>query len=70
MEKYVEVVASYGRSYKTAKAAKEDWEANKDFTVAATGQQINKADAVNYGVVQVNIRYNENRGLTAVKIKR
>ncbi len=31
MTKYVEVTPAYGRDYKSAKAAKADWQAGKDF---------------------------------------
>lgn len=39
---YAELLPAYGRDYKTGKAVKSDWEANKDFRIAATGQLVNK----------------------------
>lgn len=68
----MELVPSYGRDYKTAKEVKTAWEEGKDFTIAATGQQINKADAANYGVPggQVLIRYKGLTNLTAIKVKK
>ena len=61
MSKYITVTPAYGRDYKSAKAAKTDWNAGKDFilqdiTSPWDGKPINKeqADAENY---KVNIRY-------------
>lgn len=34
---YLTVIPAYGRDYKTAKAAKEDWQANKDFVIHSIG---------------------------------
>jgi hypothetical protein len=39
---------AYGRDYKSAKAVKEDWEANKDFIIDMgpyDGMSVNKQDA-------------------------
>ena len=60
---YKTVVPAYGRDYKSAKAAKADWAAGKDFilrdfTSPWDGKPINKQDAENAGI-QVNIRYNK-----------
>ena len=60
---YKTVVPAYGRDYKSAKAAKADWETGKDFilrdfTSPWDGKAINKQDAENAGL-KVNIRYNK-----------
>jgi hypothetical protein len=34
---YITVTPAYGRDYKTAKAAKADWKAGKDFIINAFG---------------------------------
>lgn len=39
---YCELLPAYGRDYTTGKAVKSDWEANKDFIFAASGQYVNK----------------------------
>ena len=61
------VSGSYGRDYTSAKAAKADWAAGKDFTIRTigrdTGRQINKADADAAGV-KVQIRYARDRKVT------
>jgi len=62
---YLTVTPAYGRDYKSAKAAKADWLANKDFIVQNVfspwdGKAINKADADASGY-KVNIRFDNNR---------
>jgi len=56
------VTPAYGRDYKSQKAVKEDWDANKDFVIAEFGNlgrltYINKRDADRDGV-KVMARYN------------
>lgn len=43
---YITVTPAYGRDYKSLKAAKADWEADKDFQMQPSGQYINRAQAV------------------------
>lgn len=43
------LVGAYGRDYKSLAAAKADWEADKDFTVVASGQKVNKSDWDQFG---------------------
>jgi hypothetical protein len=59
---YKTVVPAYGRDYTTAKAARADWKAGKDFLIADffdpyDGKPINKQDADREGL-KVNIRFN------------
>lgn len=70
---YLDVTPAYARDYKSAKAAKEDWLADKDFIEATSGQYINRrqvADSVSgkvplkdafgnpiKGHVVINVRY-------------
>jgi hypothetical protein len=58
MTTYIEVSGAYGRDYTSAKAAKADWAAGKDFAIQTIGNRgyINKADADRAGV-KVMIRY-------------
>ena len=48
------LVPAYGRDYKSAAAVKADWEAGKDFQIAATGQYC----SVRNGIPDVWLRYN------------
>ena len=64
----ITVVPAYGRDYKSAKAVKLDWQANKDFIVAdyfhpADGKAINKQDA---GNELVKVRYNKLRNVVVI----
>lgn len=59
MSNYLTVTPAYGRDYKTAKAAKADWAANKDFIIADImnrwdGKPINRPQAQGY---RVTIRF-------------
>jgi hypothetical protein len=68
---YVTARAAYGRSYKTAKAIKADWDAGKDFVVVDfyspwDGKPINKEDARRSGIT-VNVRYDEDRKVAVMK---
>jgi hypothetical protein len=58
---YLVLTPAYGRDYKSMKAVKEDWAANKDFSIANPGypSYINKQDADREGL-SVQIRYNNN----------
>ena len=60
------VSGAYGRDYKTAKAAKADWDAGKDFIIrdlfhSYEGKPINKAQA---GAQSVVIRFAQDRKAT------
>lgn len=60
MTTYLTVSGAYGRDYKSAKAAQQDWNEGKDFRVRSLfhrdGTYINKEDADKAGY-EVNIRY-------------
>ena len=63
---YLTVTPAYGREYKTAKAAKADWHANKDFIINDAfnrwdGKPINKEQAAEYSIT---IRFADNRKTT------
>ena len=60
---------AYGRDYKSAKAAKADYDAGKDFIVASfqdpwDGKPVNKEQLTDQS--PVNIRFNQLRKVTAV----
>jgi hypothetical protein len=56
----ITVSPAYGRDYKSARAARADWAAGKDFTIetitAGAGRKISKAEADAAGLT-VMIRY-------------
>lgn len=63
---WIEVEPAYGRDYTTAKAAKADWAAGKDFRETSTGSYITKAEAEKQGL-SVNIRYAKSLKVTGSK---
>ena len=67
------LIPAYGRDYKSAKAVKEDFASNKDFQVADmssayNGRYVNREDLSQSNIEKVNIRYNNLRSLTLVKV--
>lgn len=63
MTTWLTVTPAYGRDYKSAKAAKEDWQAGKDFIESVTGRYISRAELLNPETnqyakpVDVKVRY-------------
>ncbi|MFA6958597.1 MAG: hypothetical protein WC538_22230 [Thermoanaerobaculia bacterium] len=70
----ITVTPAYGRDYKSAAAAKADWDANKDFAIASVwtgGTYINKEDAENHpSISAVSIRYRKLRRQVVVRVTR
>ena len=64
---YLTLTPAYGRDYKSQKAVKADWGANKDFVIATLGHPtyINKQDADRDGA-KVMIRYNNLTKITNI----
>ena len=63
----MKVIPAYGRDYKSAKAAREDWNAGKDFIIADVlhpyaGKPINIQD----GAGVTHIRYSKMRKICTV----
>ena len=59
---HLTVTPAYGRDYKSGKAAKIDWNGNKDFIVCdifspSDGKPINKLDAEKFKL-KITIRFN------------
>lgn len=59
---------AYGRDYKSKAAAVADFDANKDFVEAMSGQYINKEQVKAAGLKQVMIRYGQLRKVAPVKV--
>lgn len=57
---WITVTPAYGRDYKNQKAARADWDADKDFIETHTGKYINKSQAKE-ARVQTIIRYSNQR---------
>jgi hypothetical protein len=64
---YSELTPAYGRDYKSAKAAKADFDANKDFVLNPEGCYINK-EQIKLGITVI-FRYNGLRSVASVKVK-
>lgn len=67
---YVTLVPAYGRDYKSAKAVKEDWNANKDFIISnlfhpSDGKPMNREQA--QPGEKYMIRYDGQRKQVSVK---
>ena len=58
---------AYGRDYKSAAKALEDWKAGKDFTHEPSGRMISVRDCKPGDSVE--LRYCQLRKLTVIKIK-
>ena len=59
---------AYGRTYKNRKSIIADWESNKDFQDAVTGQYLNLEDCKRGNISTVNVRYNSDRSVLPIKI--
>jgi hypothetical protein len=67
------LIPAYGRDYKSVKAMKADFDANKDFIVADLsdrydGKPVNKADLQSIGQSSIMIRYSNLRKISNVQI--
>jgi hypothetical protein len=66
MSEWVEVEPAYGRDYKTQKAVKADWVADKDFRDTVTGRYLNKSDAERFHL-NVVVRYDHSDKVMRVR---
>lgn len=66
----LQVTPSYGRDYKSKKAAQADWDANKDFTCSNGHTQINKQDATapGSGVKAILLRFGQLRKVCQLRV--
>jgi len=62
---YLTVVPAYGRDYKTARDARADWDAGKDFKDPRTDQYLSKRD-IDSSTTRVTIRFSSLRKLVNV----
>ena len=69
------IIPAYGRDYKSKKEVEEAWNAGKDFIIsdisagASDGRYINKEDALNHKIKEVNIRYKKLTQVVVIKVE-
>ena len=63
---FITVTPAYGRDYKTAKAAKADWQAGKDFIIRSYGHPYDgkPMSIKDKGSESINIRFDGLRKIT------
>jgi hypothetical protein len=66
---WIEVAPAYGRDYKSQKAVKEDWAADKDFRDTASGSYINRTGAQQLGL-SVIVRYGNGLKVMSIPFKK
>jgi hypothetical protein len=54
---YLELVPAYGRDFTTAKAAKENWNDNKDWLESVSMKPLNKTQTETMGRVKIVLRF-------------
>lgn len=64
IDSYIVVIPAYGRDYRSARAARADWTAGKDFKLAFTGQYCSCRDFTADNTIE--IRYKNLARLTIV----
>ena len=66
---FITLLPAYGRDYKSKKAILNDLNGLKDFLVSHTGQYINKPQFKELNISSFNVRYDQQRKITNIKIK-
>jgi hypothetical protein len=62
MFKQLDLLPSYGRDYTSEIYLLKDWNANKDFIIASSGQYVNKQqkqELIANGFTSLNFRFNK-----------
>jgi len=67
------LVPAYGRDYKSAKAVKADFDADKDFTIQDVsckwnGKCVNKPQLIEAGYESCKIRFDQLQQVTIIKL--
>jgi len=63
------LLPAYGRDYKSVKSIINDLNGSKDFVISHTGQYINKPQFKELQISSFNVRYDQQRKITNIKIK-
>ena len=66
---FITLLPAYGRDYKSKKAIIEDLNNNRDFLESTTRKYINKQQFKELGITSFNVRYDQQRKITTIKIK-
>ena len=66
---FITLLPAYGRDYKSKKSIINDLNALKDFVISHTGQYINKPQFKELQISSFNVRYDQQRKITNIKIK-
>jgi len=65
---YLTLLPAYGRDYKSKKLIIEDLNSNKDFIESSSNSYINKQQFKELNISSFNVRYDQHRKITNIKI--
>ena len=66
---YLTLLPAYGRDYKSKKLIIDDLSNNKDFLESSSLRAINKQQFKELNINSFNVRYDQQRKITNIKIK-
>jgi len=66
---YLTLLPAYGRDYKSKKLIIDDLNNNKDFLESTSLRAINKQQFKELNISSFNVRYDQHRKVTNIKIK-
>jgi len=66
---FITLLPAYGRDYKSKKLIIDDLNNNKDFLESTTRKYINKQQFKELNISSFNVRYDQQRKITNIKIK-
>ena len=66
---YLTLLPAYGRDYKSKKLIIDDLNNNKDFLESTSLRAINKQQFKQLNISSFNVRYDQQRKITNIKIK-
>ena len=66
---YLTLLPAYGRDYKSKKLIIDDLNNNKDFLESSSLRAINKQQFKELNISSFNVRYDQHRKITNIKLK-
>jgi len=66
---FITLLPAYGRDYKSKRLIIDDLNNNKDWLESATRKYINKQQLKELNISSFNVRYDQQRKITNIKIK-
>ena len=66
---FITLIPAYGRDYKSKKLIIDDLNNNKDFLESTSLRAINKQQFKELNISSFNVRYDQHRKITNIKIK-